>query len=160
MLLISDVTKKQLNDMFLHDPKLMMLGMADEDIYTVYSTGEFPMKSHSVYKGFFKKNGELIGVAKWEPFTTHSINLHIYVKSLEHHKGYLGKIHSTLHTWLKENTEYRHVIIMVPSPCAHIHQATERYGFKEEGFIPNCFLWRQELVGLFIYGSDIDRGSE
>ena len=155
-MIVISITPKDISDFFLSDPKLMLLGLPDEDIGLLYTTGTLPIHPASVYKGMYEED-ELVAIVKWELFTSNSINMHIYIKSNRQHEGLLGSIESSLERWLIENTELTKVIFMVPEPCTHVHKAMVNYGYVKEGLITNSFQWRQSQVGLVLYGKDIKR---
>lgn len=152
---IKELTKQQISDFFTSDPNLMYLGLSDEEIVVVYMSGAYPVNDTSTYLGFYRED-ELIGMAKFERFTTEAVNLHIYIRTIHQHQNITMQIKKVLTKYLLENTSYIKALIMTPDlGCQQIHDKMEKLGFSKEGHITKCFKWRTEEVGIIIYGLDL-----
>ncbi len=153
---IKPVTPEIVTQFFLSDPKLICLGLPDDEISILYHTGQYPCEDTNI-QGLYE-DGELIALNKFEYFTRETINMHFYLSSELHGTRKLDDIFTFMKKWYEDETNILKVLFMVPSSCKHIHAVAKRYGFKQEGHITKCFTWRQELGDITIYSQELDRG--
>lgn len=150
---VEDISDKQLNDFFLEDASLMYLGLSDEEIVSVYKNGKYPKGDSSLYKGVFLEN-VLIYVFKYEMFTNITINLHGYLKTSFQKKNLVSNIAKVVSAWCIKKGIVK-VLLMVPGDCDHVHRMAERLNFKQEGYLTNCYNWRQKCNDIVIYALNL-----
>lgn len=141
----------------MSDPKLSYIGLSDEDLSYMYTYNAYYLKKNAQYKGIYSER-ELICIAKYEPFSENTVNVHIYTASRFHKKNhYTKEAHSEFYNYLRDNTGYERILCMVPACCFHVVGAIESFGFKLEGNISRSILWRRTTVDLLMYCMDIIR---
>jgi len=150
------VTPEIVSQFFLSDPKLVCLGLPDDEMTTLFQTGQYPCEDTNI-AGVYE-NDRLIALHKFEYFTAHAINVHFYLNSELHGTDKLGQIFYFMKNHLEQNTNLMKVLFMVPSSCIHVQKAAEKFGLVKEGHITNVFVWRQEPCDIIIYGHDLERG--
>lgn len=149
---ISDtITQQELTEFFFSDPNIAYIGLSDEELGIMYKTKKYPLHSGSTYLGVYD-GGELVAVAKYEMFTANCINFHMYIHSVYHNTFNVKEYSEVIEEKLRDNPDIYKMIVMVPTPCLHVHAFAKRYGMEKEGFIKECFKWRQEVTDLTIYG--------
>ncbi len=148
---------KDISDFFHNNPILAYLGLSDEAVTQLYNTGEYVMLPDSLYLGAYSDDDILVGVCKFENFTSMCINSHYYISRDEKYKGCNKEIASLVYKWCIENTRAAKLIIMVPETCSHILKARKFFGWKYEGTIKKCLIWRKELVDIKIFGLELKR---
>lgn len=149
-----ELTEEQISDFIVNDPKLVYIGLNDNELVYIQENKKYRLTPYSYYIGIEEKD-EVVCVLKWEYFTEHCVSIHPYVASKYHGKGMLTKIYDFLWSHFTEQTEIKKVIAFVPDSCNHTIKACEKHGFKKEGHISKCHMWRKELVGVNIYGLDL-----
>lgn len=150
-----ELTEEEISDFIINDPKLIYMGFNDNELIYMHENKKYKLVPFSYYIGI-EKDEELVCVLKWESFTEHCVNIHPYIASRYHGKGVLTEIYHFLWEHFIDQTEIKKVIAMVPESCIHSAKACEKHGFKKEGYISKCHLWRKELVGIIIYGLNLD----
>jgi hypothetical protein len=155
MLELRPITPEEVTDFFLSDPKLICLGMADDEMIILHETGQYPCENTNI-EGVYD-NEELIALNKFEYFTRNTINMHFYLKSSLHGSGKLDEIFKFMKTHYEQNTDLIKVLFMVPSVCESVHWVAQKYGFKQEGYITKCFTWRKQLTDIVIYSQELNR---
>lgn len=160
MLTVSDVTQDEITAFFLSDLNLLILGVSDEEIHLFRTTGQYPMSPSSNYLGIRSSEGELMAVVKYEWFTTHCANFHMYVQSKLHGTPKVTELCNLIRQHFEE-MEYAHkVILMVPSTCEHVIKFAPKHGWVKEGCITKCYFWRQQPVDLVIFGLNLKENRE
>lgn len=152
--LVPNISQKEVSNLIFNDPHLVLLGASDEDIALMYKHKEYRLADGSHYVGV-KEDDELIAVIKYEYFTTHAINYHMYLASKYHHTDKPRIVVDLLKKYVVEELGIRKVLIFVPSSCDHIHKFAPKHGLKEEGRITKCYQWREQIVDIVIYGLDL-----
>lgn len=140
---------------FFSDPILILLGLSDEEMAIMHKLKKYELSEGSNYIGIQDSHDKLVAIVKYEWFTTHTINFHMYIQSKYHHTKEIKSITNFIKQYFKDTLKINKAIIMVPSSCDHIHSFAPKYGFKKEGHITNAYQWRQELVDIIIYGLDL-----
>lgn len=153
-----DINDKELTEFFLSEPQLVLLGMPDEEMIYLHEHKEFKCGAGSYFVEILGDNGESLGVIRWEFFTPISIVVHMFLRHKYHHSTVLKDIYQFIYRHLLENTKVRKMIAFITSSCIHVVKAAEKLGFTKNGSIPNCLVWRNEVVGLDIYSVDIKEG--
>lgn len=156
-LTVKNISNSEITQFFLNDPKLALLGLSDEELAVLHKTGQYLNTTNSILFGVFEDD-RLITIVKYELFTTHAINFHMYVKSEYHHTDKILPISDFIRKTIKK-TGMLKAILTVPSPCEHIHKFVKKFGFKEEGRITNCYQWREQVVDLVLYGLNLQEGN-
>lgn len=156
MLTIRAITGKEATPFFRRDPSLCYLGLPDDALANLMDDPDYILFENDDLWGVFAGEG-LIAVVKYELFTSCTINMHIYLCSYMFHSGAFTKVQECLKEYIVRNTGIIKALVMCPTTCLHIQKAAESYGFKKEGFISNCMVWRNELTDIIIYGIPIDR---
>ena len=151
MYTLSPVEGDTISSFFLHDPKLALLALPDEDLHTLKMEGKFYLDLNVQAEGVYE-DGELIGVLMWNLFTNMVINMHLYLNSVHHGTGKFKDVHTSLISWAKETPSLTRIVVFSPSTCPHIHTAMLGVGFELEGRMKEAIEWRQEIVDLLIFG--------
>lgn len=151
-----EVTEQELTAFFLSDPKLIILGLPDEELVYLHENKEFKCHPGSMFIEILEDDGTSVGVVRWEFFTQISIVIHVFLRSKYHGSNKLGEIYQFVYKHLQTNTNIRKVIAFISSSCIHVIKAVEKHGFKKDGSIPNCLIWREKVVGIEIYSVDIE----
>lgn len=149
-----EVNQSQITNFFKQDPVLCSLGLQDFDIKTLNDTGEFPDYPESTWFGY-SLEGELISLVRMEIFTQISVLCHIYVKSAYHKKGVLRRVKDMAVAHVKNNTDFKAIVVPVPSACTHVVGPLESFGFKKVGHMTNMIMWRGQLEDLLWYQLEI-----
>lgn len=147
----------KLTDFFINDPTLCYLGLSDEQLSYMYEHKEYNPDPMSYYLGCWEGK-KLLAVIKSEKFTENAVNSHIYMSSKLHHKKMTTKIKDLYVQYLIDNTEMTKVLVMTPETCSHVIEPLNHWGFALEGVFTNAIVWRQKLVDLHIYATDLIRG--
>lgn len=151
---ICDVTQDDLDFFFLSDPKLVMLGVSDEEIHLMFTNGRYYMSPHSNYFGV-RDDESIKLIVKYEWFTTHCINFHMYARTKDHGTGAAHKMVPVVKQYFSEIENARKAIMMVPSSCEHVLKFADKHGWVKEGCITNCYYWRQKPVDIVIMGLNL-----
>jgi RimJ/RimL family protein N-acetyltransferase len=149
-----ELTKEQISDFIINDPQLVYMGFSDKELIYMHEKGKYSLVPGSYYIGLENDDG-LVCILKYEYFTDICVCIHPYVSSKYHGKGVLSEIYTFLYEHFIKQTEIRKVIAFVSDSCIHAIKACEKHGFKKEGHITNCQVWRKELIGIYIYGLDL-----
>lgn len=150
------LTQQQLDEFFFSDPKLVMLGLSDEEMHYMTTNKHYYMAPGSGYLGVNDpKSGQLIGVIKYEWFTNIAINFHMYIRSELHGTSDVTYVANEARNHFEADEWCRKVLLMVPSSCEHIMKFAPKHGFKKEGYITQCYFWRQQPVDLVIFGLNL-----
>lgn len=147
---IKEVTQEQLTQFFLEDPALVCLALGDEEIYHLHTKQEYPVNTFSRYTGVIENN-QIIAIVRTEWFTPNATTIHIYVASRFHDTAKVQEIMVAIRQELKNVPQLKKIIIMTPASCEHVSKYAMRYGFKEEGRITDCIMWRQQLDDIRIF---------
>jgi len=150
------VSDDDLSDFFMNDPQLCLLGLSDETLVELYKTRRYSPNYGTVYMGAYIGE-DLKGILKYDLFTSHCVNVHVYVSSSIHHTESVRPLVSAIKQYLIEEVDAIKAVLFVPSSCEHVHKFAPKMGFKQEGLITQCLLWRQKLVDLVVYGLDISK---
>ena len=153
---IRTATQASIDRFFKEDPQLAYLGLSDEELSGMFQDETYKMNNYSTYLSV-QKDDKMVGLLKYEWFTTHCINFHMYIATNMRDKRSLLPISQAIKNYCVNEIDAMKAILMVPSTCEHIHNFVERWGFKKEGVITDCYQWRQETVDLIIYGINISR---
>ncbi len=159
MLKIKDITPEVATAFFRRDPTLCYLGLCDEALANLMADDHYILFKNQDLWGVFAGKG-LIAVVKYEAFTYSTINMHIYLCSYMFHSGAFSKVQKALKAHIIKTTGVIKALVMCPATCPHIQKAAESYGFKKEGLISNCIVWRGELTDIIIYGIVINRSGD
>lgn len=154
-MVFKELTEEQISNFIINDPKLVYLGFSDKELVNMYEMKRYVLSPLSYYIGIEKEN-ELVCVLKWEAFTDYCVSIHPYVASKYHGKGLLTEIYHFLWNHFITQTEIKKVIAMIPENCIHTIKACEKHGFEREGLIKKCHMWKKEMVGIVIFGLDLD----
>ncbi len=158
MMELKALSGEQIQNFFLSDPNVSYLGLADENLESMYREGKYLQSDTSYILGIYN-DGELIALFKWELFTLQTINIHLFISTKYQKQGNMTNIFNHMHKHLLEKTEFEKVITMVPSPCEHVWKPLEHLGFTREANLTKCLKWRQAIVDMFIYSINLDRGN-
>lgn len=151
-----NITEADATKFFFNDPKLVLLGLADEEIAFMKRDLKYTFMEGSHYIGVQNtETKELVAILRYEYFTTHTINIHMYISSKYHHTDVPRSVAECLKEYTVNELKIYKVIIIVPSSCHHIHQFAPKHGFKLEGTLTNSFQWREQVVDLLIYGMSL-----
>lgn len=156
-----NISAEQINHFFMTDPQVSYLGLPDEDLVSLATTGKYILAEGSVIYGVEEEEeGKLIGLIKIELFTSVTANVHFYLHSSLHKSGKLREVREFFYKYFQEETNIEKVIVVAPATCKHVHGPAERFGFKLEGVLTKSLVWRQELVDMYIYGLCIERSKK
>lgn len=148
---ITNITPEKATEFFFSDPALVYLGLGDEEMYKLAKTRQYAFQDGCEYLGVYE-NDTLQCIIKYNWFTTHCINFHMYMRTNLHHSESLKNMARTIKAYFIENVPVTKVMLVVPSTCTHVHKFVAKFGFKQEGLLTNSYQWRQEMVDLHIYG--------
>ncbi len=151
-----DITEKEVTDFFLHDPNVCYLGLSDVDLHELYEDKIYRLKDNTIYKGIYLKD-ELISILKYEAFTQQTVNLHFYLSSKLHKKGYARGVEQAIYNYFIENTTAIKAILMTPQTCTQVQGPAIGFGMELEGRIKKAIVWRNELMDILIYGIELKR---
>ena len=154
MYTLSPLSAEDVASFFLHDPKLALLALPDEDLHTLKVEGKFYLDSDAYAEGVYE-DGEMVGVLRWNMFTDIVINIHFYLNSKHHGTGKSKDVHASILKWVGESGRVRRIVVFSPSPCEHVHRALLGAGFEQEGRIKESMRWRQQVVDMLIYGRNL-----
>lgn len=154
MILLKPINTKQFIAFLLADPALCYLGLPDEGMDQLYHKKTWKLEKGTKLLGVFLED-KLLCCIRYLPYTQISVLLHMYMKTQLHKSGFARIIQEELRDFFKKTTDIKKVFIMTPAPCVHIQTAVEGLGFKLEGHLIDCFIWRQQVVDLLIYGQSI-----
>lgn len=157
MLEIRNVTKQEIIDFFISDPRLCEMGLSDVEIVTLQETREYLIKPNSTYHGVYDGD-RLLAVSKSEWFTNETLCFHLYVTRICSSEYRAKDIHNLIINTIKEFNKISKVICMVPSTCRHVSMAVISWGWELEGRIKNSITWRHKLVDVLIYSLDLNKG--
>ena len=146
---VISLTEQDISKFFTEDPKLCYLGLPDEDLVSLYQHEELLWSQTSQVFGI-TENDKLVSIVKWEYFTKNTINLHMYVGTAFQGKKSLD-IANFVKEYLRDNTKYLKVLLMVPSTCEHVTNFAKYFGFELEGNITKSYTWRNTLVDILIF---------
>ncbi len=150
-----ELTDKEVSNFIMNDPSLIYMGFSDEELNYMYENKFYPVDPNSFYIGI-EESGVLVGVLKWEYFTESCISIHLYLSSKYQGKGFCKATSKFVAEHLAINTNIKKMIVYITDVCKHVIYAAEACGFKQEGHITNCIPWRGEVVGVLIYGLDLE----
>jgi len=154
MYTLSPVEGDTISSFFLHDPKLALLALPDEDLHTLKVDGKFYLDLNVQAEGVYE-DGEMVGILMWNMFTDMVINMHLYLNSKHHGTGKFKDVHVSILDWAKESGRVRRIVVFSPASCVHIHHAMLGVGFEQEGRIKEAMEWRQQVVDILIYGRNL-----
>ncbi len=155
--IIQEVTQQEASDFFFSDPKLALLGLSDEEMACMLRDGFYKLHDGSTYFKVIDSSGAILSIVKYEWFTTHCINFHMYIKSELHHTIAVKEITDLIAQYGRDHPKMMKAIIMVPSSCGQVHTFAPKYGWKQEGRIKKCYKWREQIVDIVIYGLDLTK---
>ena len=151
-----DITQEQVTEFFLNDPNVCYLGLPDADLYELYEDKIYRLKDNTIYKAIYLRD-ELIAILKYEAFTQHTVNLHFYLSSKLHKKGYARSVEQAIYDYFIENTKAIKAILMTPTTCTQVHGPAIGFGMVLEGRIEKSIVWRNEVMDILIYGIELKR---
>lgn len=149
-----ELTQKEISDFLINDPNLAYMGLPDTDLAHMYEHKEYVLHPGSFYIGI-EKEDTLIGILKWEYFSDVAITVHPYISSKYQSKGLAKEMAIFVKEHLMKNTEVKKVLAFIMEPCEPAIRAVQACGFQKEGFISKCTKWRNELVGMYIFGTEV-----
>ncbi len=137
------------------DPNLCYMALPDEALDYLYHTGYWKQPVGTKILGIYKDK-ELICCVRYSKYTHVAADMHFYLATHLHKTGTLRKIQERLRLYFQEKEKWASkVFIFSPSSCLHVHQALISIGFKPEGCLTKCLLWRQEIVDILIFAQNI-----
>lgn len=154
-----ELTKEEISDFIVRDPKLAYLALCDEDLVDIHEKGIYNLQPGSYYIGI-EDEGNLVCVLKYEYFSNTAILIHPYTPSRLHGTGLPQKIYSFCEDHFLKNTKVRKLMAWQPAPCIHAQKAIRKLGFVKEGRIKKCLHWRQELTDMVLYGKILKEGDK
>lgn len=146
-----ELTQEEISDFLMNDPNLAYMGLPDTDLIYMYEHKEYMPHPGSMYIGI-EKDDELIGILKWEYFSDVSITVHPYISSKHQNKGLAKEMAIFVKEQLMKDTKVKKILAFIMEPCEPAIRAVKACGFRQEGFITKCTIWRNELVGIYIFG--------
>lgn len=150
-MLLIEISQQRITDFFLNDPKLALSGLSDEELNYMRQHECYPMAADSTYLGIFLED-QLVAIVKYEMFTTHSINFHMYIKTELQKTNQVEKIVKKVKEHFEALPNILKALIMVPRSCLHVIEFAKKWGWILEGTLSNCCLWRQKIDDIIIYG--------
>lgn len=149
------ISQNDLTEFFITDPKLMLMGLSDEELALFYKNKKYFINNYSNYMGIKNDDNNLIAIFKWENFTINTLNLHVYITTKLQNKIITKTIISLIRDYFLKNSDCNKIIFMVPEPCTHVIKFLTRLGISQEGYLKNSYYWRQKLTGIFIFGYEL-----
>lgn len=139
------------------DPNLCYISLPDEALDYLYHTGYWKQSPGTKILGVYLE-GELICCVRYARYTQVSADMHFYLATHLHKTGTLRKIQERLRAYFLEYEKWAtKVFIFSPSSCLHVHQALISIGFKQEGCLTNCLIWRQKLVDILVFAQYVNK---
>lgn len=153
--LYDTVTEQEATEFFFSDPKLVLLGLSDEEIVEMYRTKTYELLPDTYYLSIKNEAGKIVCIVKYEYFSSITVNYHMYVSTSEQNNAELyAQIIPMIKKYGTEQDIHK-AILIVPSTCTHVNNFAIKSGFEIEGRLKNSFQWRNSLVDLIIYGIEI-----
>ena len=154
MILSTELTQEEASNFFLSDPKLVLLGLSDEEICELHKTNQYELQP-DIHYITVRENDKILALVKYEYFSSVTISYHMYVASSEQDKSEMyAEMIPMLKNYIANELDIHKLIIIVPSTCLHTQAFALKAGYKEEGRLKNSFVWRQQIVDLIIYGGE------
>jgi hypothetical protein len=153
-MIIKEISREDLNEFFMNDPKLCYIGLSDNSMATLYHHGHVELPSLCVIYGIYRED-ELVCCVRSDPWSEIATCLHIYISTKLHGTDTSKEIQKLVAGHIKDNTVYTKIIICTPSPCLNVIGAANTFGLKLEGRITNCVIWRQKPADMLIFGLDL-----
>lgn len=152
-----EVTCDEITEFFLSDPKLICMGLSDEEMVNLFEGKKYECVLNSYYMKAVDDNDfneEIYAIVQWELFTQKSIVLHVRVKSKYQKTNIVDELHKIIIEFFK-NLNMTTLISFSPESCLHTRKCLKRFNFKEECMIPNSIVWRENLEGLYMYSKSL-----
>ncbi len=151
-----DISEAQITEFFLNDPNVAYLGLPDDDLQELFYNKTYTLKDNTIYKGIYLKD-ELVSILKYEAFTRQTVNLHFYLSSKLHKKGYARGVEQAIYDYFIENTKAIKAILMTPQSCTQVQGPAIGFGMVLEGRLTNAIVWRNEVMDVLIYSIELKR---
>ena len=153
---IKPIDTKQVHEFLHSDPNLCYLALPDSALDQLYHTGEWKISDAVGLLGVFNEEDKVVCFIRYEPYTTVSVYLHMYVTTVLHKTGAIRRIKEILREYLhKHNPELQRAFFMVPGCCEHVIGACKALGLTQEGELKDCLVWRQKLTDILIFAEYI-----
>lgn len=161
-----NLSKEEVNNFFLSDPNLVYLSLADEEITSLHTQQDL-CNDGSRFVGLVEHNC-LVGMLRYEHFSNSAVSVHPYLKTELHgscvsrslrKKGRMQEVKNLIVNYFKmpEMSYVTKILVMVPSPCLHIHNIMPSLGLALEGTLKKCCKWRTEPVDILIYSLNLNK---
>ncbi len=147
-----DLTSDEATIFFFSDPSLAFMGLSDEELALMYTTKLYLLDDTSHYLAVRDDKNILVCIVKYDWFTTHCVNLHMYISTKFHGTEEVRKITEIIEQYGKDHPKMLKAVLMVPSSCDQVHDFAPKWGWVQEGRITNCYKWREQVVDIVIYG--------
>lgn len=155
MKISTDITKEQITKFFVSDPNLSYIGLSDEDLVHLFKNASLVFNDATHCVGLLDNKNNLIGVLKYEFFSSCTVSAHAYLSTANQNKKLTKELKTCVIDYFKSMNGLKKIICMVPATCGNVHRAMTSMGLVHEGTITKSCMWRQELVDLLIYGINI-----
>ena len=87
--LYDTVTEQEATEFFFSDPKLVLLGLSDEEIVEMYRTKTYELLPDTYYLSIKNEAGKIVCIVKYEYFSSITVNYNMYVSTSEQNNAEL-----------------------------------------------------------------------